>query len=109
MGITRIRPAETPGGNSLSATAEPSRGGKDDPVDLVHTCARLQGDADNETQRCRLWPANTLIALGDCAAAQDELSKLFDAAKIRGEWWDPEAEERTKEFWRTVTSDEVPE
>jgi hypothetical protein len=77
--------------------------------DLVHTCARLQGDADNETQRCRLWLASTLIVLGDYAAAQDELSKLFDAAKIRGQWWDPEAEDRTKEFWRTVTSDEVPE
>ena len=76
---------------------------------LTPTCARLGGDADAETQRCRLWMASALTDLGDYAAAQAELSKVFEAAKAGGGWWDPEAERRTKEFWRIVTSEELPD
>ena len=74
---------------------------------LVADCARLQGDADQETQPNRLWLVSALIDLGDEGVARDQLTRLFDAAKANG-WWSPEGKQRAEEYWRVVTSDEPP-
>jgi len=74
---------------------------------LVADCARLKGDADQETQLNRLWLASALIDLGDEGAVYDQLARLFDVAKANG-WWSPEGKQRAEEYWRAVTSDEPP-
>jgi hypothetical protein len=76
---------------------------------LVEACVRLQGGTDDETLRARIWLAKAFINLGDYGSAHEELKAIFQAHKQTGRWWDPEAETRTKEYWRMVSSEEIPD
>ena len=77
--------------------------------DLIPACVRVRGEAGDETQRCRLWLVKALVDLGDYAAAQRQLSAIFDATKARGRWWDPEAEGAANDFWWIVTTEDPPD
>jgi Tetratricopeptide repeat len=76
---------------------------------LVDACIRLEGETSDETLRARIWLAKACINLGDYRSAHDELKAILQAYKQTGRWWDPEAEARTKEYWRIVSPEEIPD
>jgi hypothetical protein len=76
---------------------------------LVESCSRLLNDTDAETLRARLWQASVLIDIGDYESAHEQLVRIYSANRAANSWWEPETEARTREYWRIVTTDEVPE
>ena len=82
---------------------------KDALMPLLDTCVRLVGEKDEETLRCRLYLAKVFIDLGEYPASQEQLAAIFRAVGSRGSWWNTWAEERTKKYWRFVTSDGLPD
>jgi hypothetical protein len=74
---------------------------------LTETCARTEGDGDDETLHVRLWYVSSLIDTHEYDIARSELRKIFAAIGAR-KGWDSKSEERAENYWHIVSTDEIP-